>query len=173
MKHQKYILPVLGLLILATTLWCIRQPRILPESQCSPAYWHYAQVPGIEASFVKDFPLNDTVSIDVTLLQATTDPAWQRLREDFGINHLTPKMLDNLNKGKVVTRFAPKCNYSMLMDSVCKVNNDLLSFSFTDQIVSVFHVEDTVQFHAVKMWQLNAMINKYPLKKIKNEKKNN
>ena len=168
------LLVALCLLTVGTAVTLKRsQPRTLPESQCSLVYRHYAQEPGIEASFVKDFPLNDTVSIDVTLLQATTDPAWQRLKEDFGINHLTPKMLDNLNKGKVVTRFAPKCNYSMLMDSVCKVNNDLISFSFTDQIVSVFHVEDTVQYHAVKMWQLNAMINKYPLKKIKNEEKNN
>lgn len=146
---------------------------VVPPSQCSPVYQRYAHVPGIEASFVKDFPLNDTLAIDVTLLHATTDSAWQRLKEDFGPDHLTPKMLDNLNKGKVASRFAPKSDYSLYMDTICKSNNDLISFSFTDQIVCVFHIENALQIHAVKMWQLNAMINNDPLISIENENQSN
>lgn len=169
MKHPKYLLPVLGLLIVAATLWCIRHPRTLPENQCSPVYQHYAQVPGIQASFVKDFPLNDTLSIDVTFLQATTDSAWTLLRQDFGVKPLHNKIIERHGKNAVSMRLAPKKDYSLPMDTTCRTNNDLLLISRAEQIICIFHVSSSWQIKAIEDWQFNAMINRTPLKTIENE----
>lgn len=61
---------------------CSRQ---LPESQCSEVYRRYAHVPGVEAAFVKGFPINDTLGVDVTLLRAADSAGWAYLTEAFNI----------------------------------------------------------------------------------------
>ena len=80
---------VVGLLLLVecAALWAYRScSRTLPESQCSEVYRRYAHVPGLDAAFVKDFPINDTVTVDVTLLRATDSASWAYLTEAFNIS---------------------------------------------------------------------------------------
>ena len=79
--NQRFWL-VVGLLLLVecAALWAYRScSRTLPESQCSEVYRRYAHVPGVEAAFVKGFPINDTVAVDVTLLRATDSAGWAYL----------------------------------------------------------------------------------------------
>ena len=147
--------------------------EVVPLSQCSPVYRHYAQVSGIEASFVKDFPLNDTVSIDVTLLHATTDPAWQRLKHDFGLDSLDPVFVDGLNEENFFSWFAPKSDYSKPIDAVERTNNDCISCSLSDNMICVFHINNIFQYKCIQYWQFKAMVNKVSLKTINNEEKNN
>lgn len=59
-------------------------PRQLSPEECGELYRHYQDSEGIEASFVKDFRVNDTLAVDVVLLEATTDSAWCELLLDFG-----------------------------------------------------------------------------------------
>ncbi len=54
-------------------------------SQCDELYRKYVDNPGIRASFIKDFPVNDTLAVDVLLLEATSDSAWCALLSDFGM----------------------------------------------------------------------------------------
>ena len=145
--------------------------EVVPLSQCSPVYRHYAQVSGIEASFVKDFPLNDTVSIDVTLLQATTGPAWQRLKDDFG--YLSHDQEYEDKRGNIDYKFSPKKNYSQPMDQSCFLNNDGIVFSHKEKIICVFHFCRQLQREAFLDWQFNAMINDTTLSNINNNEDNN
>ena len=166
------LLVALSLLTVGTAVTLKRsQPRTLPESQCSLVYRHYAQEPGIEASFVKDFPLNDTVSIDVTLLQATTDPAWQRLKDDFG--YLSHDQEYEDKRGNIDYKFSPKKNYSQPMDQSCFLNNDGIVFSHKEKIICVFHFCRQFQREAFLDWQFNAMINDTTLSNINNNEDNN
>ena len=168
------LLVALCLLTVGTAVTIKRsQPRTLPESQCSLVYRHYAQEPGIEASFVKGFPLNDTVSIDVTLLHATTDPAWQRLKHDFGLDSLDPVFVDGLNEENFFSWFAPKSDYSKPIDAVERTNNDCISCSLSDNMICVFHINNIFQYKCIQYWQFKAMVNKVSLKTINNEEKNN
>ena len=164
------LLVALCLLTVGTAVTLKRsQPRTLPESQCSLVYRHYAQEPGIEASFVKGFPLNDTVSIDVTLLHATTDPAWQRLKHDFGLDSLDPVFVDGLNEENFFSWFAPKSDYSQPIDAVERTNNDCISCSLSDNMICVFHINNIFQYKCIQYWQFKAMVNKVSLKTINNE----
>ena len=49
-------------------------PRRVPLDECSELYLHYAGQPGINASFVKDFRINDSLSVCATLLEDTPNP---------------------------------------------------------------------------------------------------
>ena len=54
-------------------------------SQCDELYRKYVDNPGIRASFIKDFPVNDTLAVDALLLEASSDSAWCALLSDFGV----------------------------------------------------------------------------------------
>lgn len=64
---------------LVVKLW----PRTVPTQQCSPIYREYAGKPGIRASFVKGYRINDTTFVDATLLKASTRAGFEQLKKDF------------------------------------------------------------------------------------------
>ena len=60
-------------------------PRQLTPEECGALYQRYKDAEGIDASFIKDFPVNDTLTTDALLLEAATDSAWYALLADFGM----------------------------------------------------------------------------------------
>ena len=61
-------------------------PRQLTPEECGVLYQRYKDAEGIDASFIKDFPVNDTLTTDALLLEAATDSAWCELLLDFGVS---------------------------------------------------------------------------------------
>lgn len=55
------------------------------STQESALYKRYASRADVAVAQVCDFKLCDTVAVDVVLLQADNDEAWQRMVEEFGI----------------------------------------------------------------------------------------
>ena len=76
-------------------------------SQCSELYRHYAAVDGIDATFIRDYPVNDTLLLDVTLLQAKDSADWERLVEDFGLTESVRVIPD---KPSIIVRRVSKDN---------------------------------------------------------------
>ena len=76
MKKVLYILLPLALL-----MGCARQER---QPECA-LYRHYAVQQELKVAQVNGFKLNDTVRVDVVMLQAESEQAWQRLTEEFDI----------------------------------------------------------------------------------------
>ena len=85
MKHTPSWTAVilLCLLLVAGAAVIVLTPRTVPFDECSPLYRQYAGHEDIEATFVKDYPVDDTTLVDVTLLHATTDSAWESLCHEF------------------------------------------------------------------------------------------
>ena len=81
--HSWTVVILLCLLLVAGAAVLVLTPRTVPLDECSPLYRQYAGHEGIKASFVKDYPVDDTTLVDVTLLSATTDSAWESLCHDF------------------------------------------------------------------------------------------
>ena len=69
------------LLPLALLMGCARQEK-QPESAL---YRHYAAQQELKVAQVNGFNLNDTVHVDVVMLQAESEQAWQQLTEEFNI----------------------------------------------------------------------------------------
>ena len=79
MKRNRLILATIPLVVLGILALVKLFPRTVPLEECSPLYRQYAGHEDIEATFVKDYPVDDTTLVDVTLLHATTDSAWESL----------------------------------------------------------------------------------------------
>lgn len=59
-------------------------PRLF-HSEVSDLYRRYEHNPHIRATELHDFPVNDTLAVDVLLLEASSDSAWCALLSDFGM----------------------------------------------------------------------------------------
>ena len=76
MKPRHYIALALTLVGVALVVAMLLLPRPLPPDECSDVYRQYKDTPGIKASFIKDYPLNDTTTIDVTSFTALDTASW-------------------------------------------------------------------------------------------------
>ena len=85
MKKHNVIIIILCVVAVLVAVLVKRCPRTVPYEQCSEVYKRYSRVEGVRATYVKDYRVNDTLTIGVTLLEATTDSGWVTLQEDFGL----------------------------------------------------------------------------------------
>ena len=106
---RSWILFIVGLILATVVSWCLKSlPRPLRDSECSPLYQRYADDPDIEASFVKGFRVNDTLTIDATLLRATDSAGWQRLVDDFHLSKAIDPSTYNIPKSVTLGRVSRK-----------------------------------------------------------------
>ena len=66
MKHSWIIVTLCSLLIIAGACLML-MPRTVPIDQCSDVYRQYQGREGLEVSFVKQYRVNDTTAVDVTM----------------------------------------------------------------------------------------------------------
>ena len=146
--------------IVGGTLAITYLPSIVPYWQRSEVYKRYAHTKGIRATYIKNFPLNDTLTVGVTLLEATTDSGWARLQEGFGIIPYPPEVLAIIDTNAVETWFAPKDDLSKPMDSIL-TNNDIIAVHRNGRKVAIFEI--------VTEQQINSIFN-YNVEHLKNKK---
>ena len=107
MKKSQAITILLCLLLLGGGALVVYCPRTVPYAQCSDLYKRYASVDGIDATFIRDFRVNDTLFVDVTLLEAKDSAAWDRMVDDFGLTESVSVIPD---KPSMIVRRVPKDN---------------------------------------------------------------
>lgn len=129
-------------------------PRTVPLEQCSEVYRRYADDGHVAATFLRNFRVNDSVEVDVTLLEARDDEGWERLQKDFNATPPPPEVIEILgeNSDEVWVWLAPKSNYALPIDSVM-LNNDVLSISFEKRQMCIFAIENEQQIKAVSIHQ--------------------
>ncbi len=110
-KRTRILLTVLICSILVGGALVYRYMQyVVPYWQCSEVYKRYHKVEGVQATYVKNYPVNDTLTIGVTLLEATTDSGWAMLQEDFGLP-VIPKEVEEFFYGdsnRVSVKSCPK-----------------------------------------------------------------
>lgn len=157
----KYVtLPALAFLLIVVGALVVRfWPRTVLFDQCSDLYKHYSNVEGIDATFIKDFKVNDSVFVDVTMIEARTDSAWNVLQQDFNIT-TPPQEIIEMTGGDFLSIWAaPKKDYSLSMDSL-PLNNDLIAMSWSERRISVFSIETMQQLRCLRRNQLKESISK-------------
>lgn len=159
MKRSWLITILICLLLLCGGGAVLLLPQVVPFDQCSDVYKRYADMDGVDATFIKDYKVNDTVFVDVTLLVATTDSAWLLIQHDFNLEIPPQEMIGFLGHNFVEVWAAPKRDYSLPMDSVL-LNNDLLAVSWSERRISVFSIETMQQMHSLKRNQFKESISK-------------
>jgi len=165
MKHpfnkKSFWLTVAILVLVEAVIFCValQWKYLFPSKKVSDLYARYENVEGLEVSFINDYKVNDTVFIDVTLLEAKTDSAWLIVRHDFNIEVPPQEMIDFLGHDFVEIWAAPKRDYSLPMDSVL-LNNDILAVSWSDRRISIFSVKNMQQMQLLKRNQFEESISK-------------
>lgn len=100
-KKRFWIIVALIALVEALTLFCIFQWKyIFPSKEVSEIYTRYENVDEIAASFIKDYKVNDSVFVDVTMLEAKDSAGWAMLKQDFSVPELNAEWQTFIDNGK-------------------------------------------------------------------------
>lgn len=174
--NKKRFWLIIAILALVEALVCyiaIQWKYIFPSNEVSEIYARYEKVEGIDVSFVKDYKVNDTVFVDVTLLEATDSMGWATLKKDFEIPNPSPDFQQRIDRGKdlIYTKKIPKVTVADTLkkshpnvssnsredDSLhssqsaenVTYGNDWLAISHLNHIIIVFHTRNADEPHAV------------------------
>ena len=144
---KRTITTILLTLAVATAVGVVVWRHVLPLRRVSDLYRHYEYADGIAASYIHNYHVNDTITLDVTLLEATTDSAWQALCTDFAISDIIGTMED-IDPRAVFSRLVSRHDYSQVIlgDSP---DAEILAISCDTKTFSIFHIHDTTEIHAV------------------------
>ena len=82
MKRSWLITILICLLLLCGGGAVLLLPQVVPFDQCSDVYKRYADMDGVDATFIKDYKVNDSIRVNVTLLQATDSVSWNIIAKD-------------------------------------------------------------------------------------------
>ncbi len=131
-------------------------PRLFPSLYATDAYRTYADRPGIDATCLHNFPLDDTLTIDVTILQATDSLGWETLKKDFNVKDFPPEVLSMTDSTSVSFKYAPKGDYSLPQDTVL-LNNDVIVFSRHKHEILVFDIQNETQIDKLLSYRINNL----------------
>ena len=159
MKRSWLITILFCLLLLGGGGAVLLLPQVVPFDQCSDLYKQYVAVKGINATFIKDYKVNDTVFVDITLLEAT-DSMWHTLMKDFNIPTPDPGLQQFIDAGEnlVVTKLVDKTHYSK-PTAPSSSNCEIMAISYTTHSISVFHTVDAGERHAILYFNLDKSTN--------------
>lgn len=120
---------------------------VRPQQQVSDIYRRYEHVDGIAASYIHNFRVNDSLTLDVTLLEATSDSGWQTLCSDFDISRVVEEMLQ-IKPDIVFSRQVNRHDYTQVVlgDSP---DAELLTISCTTKTLAIFHTCNKNEIRAV------------------------
>ena len=122
----------------------------LPAEECGEVYCRYSNRDDLKVSFLKDFRINDSVFVDVTLLEATDSVGWNKLVEE--LNLVTPDSASqcDLDKGMdlIFLKQVKKDNYSQKAITPSG-NVDVLATSYLKKKVTVFHTKNRNEKYSV------------------------
>ena len=149
MKRNRLILATIPLVVLGILALVKLFPRTVPLEECSPLYRQYAGHEDIEATFVKDYPVDDTTLVDVTLLQATTDSAWESLCIAFTPYEFADsnKYINNLihDTTSVTFRAVSKDDYRVKVTPATANNYDCFTLTAKQKSICIFHTKNEEQ----------------------------
>jgi hypothetical protein len=161
---------ILGLLVVAVTVVVVQVakylPRVVPYSQCSEVYKRYSRVEGVRATYVKDYRINDTLTVCVTLLEATDSAGWERLIESFNITQEMRTVFEQIGSG-VMSWNSPRGNPEVKAATIGEYRDveltdkdiEICACSFNEHKICVFHTQNEEEILAIDNYNYDNMIN--------------
>lgn len=166
-KKSNIIINILIVVVIlggASIFWYMQ--RTVPYWQCSEVYKRYKDVEGVRATYIKDFRVNDTLTIGVTLLEATDSEGWERLLKAFDASRDMQKRKTEAGPGEfgVWVRMAPKGHPEKKVEHVSFSNSEqmpeLVAISFDSRIIGIFHTGNIEELEAVYCYNTDYMVKK-------------
>ena len=118
-------------------------PRTVPMEECSQLYRDYADNPHIAAAYIRDFRVNDSLTLDVTVLEALDSAGWEQLRVDFNRPQYPPEIEEKIAKqNPIVIKQVLRDDPGRGMDPTSLANNDFLVIELNKRVYYVFHTDN-------------------------------
>ena len=144
------------LAVLAAVAWRC-WPRTVPLSQCSEVYQRYHDTPGIQASFIKNKQINDTLCLDMTLFEADDSASFAALlramgnREEFIRDMATLRDMFKDKEDANRASFTGDCLRGQpgVQGTDDPTENEVVSYFPVMMWVAVFHTHTEEEFMAV------------------------
>ena len=147
-KTHILILGLLVVIVTAVVVQAVRYlPRVVPYWQCSEVYKRYSKVEGVRATYVKDYRLNDTLTVAATLLEATDSAGWVGLQEDFELPVIQEYKDYYYDSNKVALKQYTKSN--PLYCDGDTITNDLIAISYFKHTICHFVIQSKEQKRAI------------------------
>lgn len=151
MKRAWLITIIICLVILGGGAVVLLLPQVVPFDQCSDVYKRYADMDGVDATFIKDYKVNDSIRVNVTLLQATDSVSWNIIAKDLNVP--PPPEIPDEYKGLFIQSNSfgyfivkNKPNEDKQMHDKRK---DICTFSREKMTICIFHTCDETQIDAI------------------------
>ena len=158
--NKKRFWLIIAILALVEALVCyvvLQREYLFPSDEVSEIYDRYEKVEGIDVSFVKDYKVNDTLFVDVTLLEAKDSVGWTTLQADFHVPVIPEEYRKLLaNSSSVDFWLASKKDPTIKTDTIIS-HNDLIVMSRQRQTICVCHIENKRQADAIMDKQTNEL----------------
>ncbi|MBQ8703311.1 MAG: hypothetical protein IJ524_02920 [Bacteroidales bacterium] len=164
MKLRSFIVRIaipslMVLLGVGCCVWFHFHPRQLPLSQCSELFRQYYRVDGINASYLKEFSLDDTLTVPVTVLTAADSSIWFTLVQELHIPEVIIARMQS-DTSAVISKMTRKGQYDQPPDS-SMANNELVFLYPVAKTLFVFHLESETQYDAIFSYKYRMQ--KHPL----------
>ena len=167
MKRTGYITLLVCLMMVGVFVAVLRWSRTVPLEECSEVYRRYCDMEGIRASYVKDYRVNDTLTVGVTLLEAEDSAVWNELVKVFNVSD---DLLETMNADsgaiKVWQRLGPKERPEELMEGGAGVGGmdewgyDMVAISFEQRMICIFDINSIDEFLALIDYNADVMTKK-------------
>lgn len=156
-KQKRYLLATIVFLTISMVTVGVRMhTRTVLFQQCSEMYKKYAQRQDISVSFVKNYRVNDSILIDVTMIEANTDSAWYLLQEDFRIPEIPDEYKELVARSNIIN-MSP-----MAKDDPQKIDedpnkNDVMVSNHNKRTICIFHTNNEMQRLAIVQNEMNEI----------------
>lgn len=147
MKKNNLICVVLFVTVVVAMLAWGYLARVVPYWQCGEVYKRYSKVEGVRATYIKDYRLNDTLTVAATLLEATDSAGWVGLQEDFELPVIQEYKDYYYDSNKVALKQYTKSN--PLYCDGDTITNDLIAISYFKHTICHFVIQSKEQKRAI------------------------
>ena len=155
-KRDRLINTLIVIVVIGGVLAVRYLPPAIAYWRSSEVYKRYSRVEGVRATYIKDFPLNDTLTVAVTLLEATTDSGWATLQEDFEVPAIQEYKEYYYDSNKVSLKLYTK-SVPLYSDGDTLIN-DLITISYYKHTIGHFVIQSEEQKRAIIFKQLDDNI---------------
>ena len=146
------LLLLTAVVTMAVTYAVVRWRHTVPFNQCSEVYQRYSRFPGVEAAFIRDKQINDTLCLDMTLLVAKDSSTFAGLLNEWGKSDefITDIMISIVDEN---TRFFGKIpkGHPELPKAPVMNDNEVIAYFPARKTVAFFHTETESQIDAILM----------------------
>ena len=164
MRRRRWIywivVVLIGLLLSAITSAVIYWRHTVPLSECSEVYRQYRHQPGVRAAFIRQMPINDTLRLDMTLLEAEDSAAFAALLIKMGESeeYINDIMSSIVNEN---TRFIRRIRigHPELPRSTDNKDNELMATFPAKKIVAIIHTKEHTELYDAMIANLREEFN--------------